>query len=123
LLPLLTLQASITPPVVATGGTFQVRTDAGGAGLAQYTLSVDGATVSRVLHDGSLVHEASSEAAQVVAWSAGPSSANWTLQALAPGRHMIGIFVTGEAAMSAGGPFYMTHGSQELKLMVDAAVR
>ena len=122
-LPELTLQASITPPVISVGDTFEVSTDSGGAGLAQYTLMIDGVTVCRVQHDGTLVTQTTASETQVVAWSAGSNSAKWTVRALTPGKYVIGIFVTGEAPLASGGPYYLTHGTQELRLTVESVVR
>lgn len=114
----LTLQASLTPPVVAAGSTFEVRTDNGGSGLPQYTLSIDGNSFSTVRYDGTLVWDTPLDNVKVMEWQAGPNYAKWVLQAVSPGNYMINIYVTGEVGASSGGPYYFTHGAQKFQLTV-----
>lgn len=114
----LELVASITPSSIAAGETVRVVTDAGNAGLAQYTLLVNGTGISRVQHDGTILFDESNDQATVTEWSAAPASAEWTLRVSEPGNYIVGVFVTGEIALSEGGPFIFTHGSAEFPLVI-----
>ena len=114
----LTLQASLAPPVVTAGGLVTVRTDSGGSGIPQYSLSVDDVVVSVIRWDNVLVQQNPSDTVEVVSWEAGGSTAEWELRIHEPGDHTVSLFVSGEVGASAGGPFYFTHGTQRFQFMV-----
>lgn len=117
----LTLQAWLTPSVVSVGETVKVHTDSAGAGIPQYTLSVNGIVVSIIKWDGAFVQGNSSNIAEVASWESGPSSAEWHLKIHEPGDHLVTISVTGEVGAAPTGPFYFTSGSQQFQFKVTAA--
>ena len=96
----LTLQASLSPLILEVGETLTVHTDSGGSGIPQFTLSVDGVSISVVRWDGILVQESPSQVVEVVSWTAESMSAVWELKALQPGDHTIHLWVSGEVGAS-----------------------
>ena len=77
-----------------------------GLAHAQYTLSVNGAVVGIMRHDGTLRRSSQTLVIELVDWSANATNASWTIEVLTPGVFVMEASIL---ALDGGG-----HGSQSV---------
>ena len=119
--PVLEITASLEPVEVRAGELFIITTDAGDAGIPQYTLSLGEQLIAITRYDGTLVSSTPSARFEVVSWTAEASGASWTVRALEVGEFEARVFVSGEVGITPAGPFSFTSDSESLQLTVLSA--
>ena len=97
-----TIDASVEPLAVQVGDMIDVSTDSGRAGLAYFSVFIDGVELSRLSYNGTVVYEPGLPTAmKVVEQNSASNTASWTLEALESGVHELKIQVSGEISLAS----------------------